>query len=264
MTAVAETLVDRMQSVDWTAVESSLETHGFARLPAVLAPDECDALSALYTDEHRFRSRIDMARFRFGAGEYKYFTAPLPEIVRSLRKDLYGRLAPIANRWTVRLVRPAGRPEVRLKPDTTDDSTFDGAVGDRPYPPRLDDFLARCHHAGQTRPTPLLLSYKAGGYNCLHQDIYGDLAFPLQAVFVLSRAGTDYSGGEFLLVEQRPRAQSRGHALRIDQGSGIVFATRERPVAGTRGDYRVVMRHGVSTITNGARMSLGIIFHDAR
>ena len=244
MTAVAETIVDRLDTFDWTGVEASLEEHGFARLPAVLDPVECRTLADLYSQDTLFRSRIDMSRFRFGAGEYKYFSAPLPPIVQSLRKELYARLVPIANRWTV-----------RLKPDTTVDQS---------YPPNLDDFVTRCHAAGQTRPTPLLLSYAAGGYNCLHQDIYGDLAFPLQVVFALSRADLDYQGGEFLLVEQRPRAQSRGHVVRIEQGAGVIFATRERPVSGTRGDYRVTMRHGVSTVTDGFRMSLGIIFHDAR
>jgi hypothetical protein len=168
--------------------------------------------------------------------------------VQTLREKLYAGLAPIANRWTARLNRGGvGNP-----PDPL------------PYPARLDGFLARCHKAGQTRPTPLLLSYTTGGYNCLHQDIYGDVAFPLQTVFVLSHADTDYTGGDFLLVEQRPRAQSRGHAVRVPHGAGLVFSTRERPVGGTRGDYRVVMRHGVSTVTSGSRMSLGIIFHDAK
>ena len=244
MTAVAERIVDRVEATDWAGVESSLDAQGFAQLPAILEPDECDLLAGLYSQDARFRSRIDMSRFRFGVGEYKYFTAPLPALVQSLRETLYGRLAPIANRWADRL----HKSEVRsLK-----------------YEAGLDGFLARCHAAGQTRPTPLLLSYRAGGYNCLHQDIYGDLAFPLQAVFALNRPGVDYHGGEFLLIEQRPRAQSRGHALRIEQGAGIVFATRERPVSGTRGDYRVTMRHGVSTITQGSRMTLGVIFHDAR
>ena len=241
MSAVAETLIDRLDCLDWTSVGASLDAQGFAQLPAVLEQDECEALAACYKDERRFRSRIDMSRFRFGVGEYKYFAAPLPPVVQTLREKLYAGLAPIANRWKARLDRDP-----------------------LPYPARLDDFLARCHKAGQTRPTPLLLSYTTGGYNCLHQDIYGDLAFPLQTVFVLSRAGTDYTGGDLLLVEQRPRAQSRGHAVRVPQGAGLVFATRDRPVAGTRGDYRVVMRHGVSTITSGSRMSLGIIFHDAK
>lgn len=247
MTAVAETIADRVEAVAWAGVDASLEAQGFAPLPAILEPSECDLLAGLYPQDVRFRSRIDMSRFRFGVGEYKYFAAPLPALVHSLRETLYARLAPIANRWSDRLRRES---EIRnLKSE---------------FPPALDEFLARCHSAGQTRPTPLLLSYNAGGYNCLHQDIYGDLAFPLQAVFALKRPGEDYQGGEFLLVEQRPRAQSRGHAVRIQQGAGIVFATRERPVAGTRGDYRVTMRHGVSTITCGNRMTLGIIFHDAQ
>ena len=200
----------------------------------------------------RFRSRIDMARFRFGVGEYKYFAAPLPPVVQTLREDLYAGLAPIANSWIARL-----KPSRYENGDTPKPSRSE-------YPGTLDGFLRSCHAAGQTRPTPLLLSYTAGGYNCLHQDIYGDLAFPLQVVFVLSRAGVDYTGGEFLLVEQRPRAQSRGHAIDVEQGAAVVFATRERPVAGARGSYRVVMRHGVSTLTSGSRMSLGIIFHDAK
>ena len=247
MTAVAPTVSDRLASLDWADVEASLEAQGFAVLPALLDPDECAALAHLYSQDARFRSRIDMSRFRFGAGEYKYFAAPLPLLVQSMREALYARLAPIANRWLQRL-----GPKSEI------------CTGKSEFPVALEDFLARCHEAGQTRPTPLLLSYTAGGYNCLHQDIYGDVAFPLQAVFSLTRAEIDYHGGELLLVEQRPRAQSRGHAARIDQGAGIVFATRERPVAGTRGDHRVTMRHGVSTVTSGSRMTLGIIFHDAR
>jgi hypothetical protein len=247
MTAVADTIVDRLDAVDWAGVGTSLDAQGFATLPAVLDPVECEALADLYSQDSRFRSRIDMSRFRFGVGEYKYFAAPLPAVVTSLREAFYARLAPIANRWADRLGR---KSEIKtLKSE---------------FPPALDEFLERCHKAGQTRPTPLLLSYTAGGYNCLHQDIYGDLAFPLQVVLALSRVDADYEGGEFLLVEQRPRAQSRGHALRIEQGAGVVFATRERPAAGTRGDYRVNMRHGVSTVTRGSRMTLGLIFHDAR
>lgn len=247
MTAVAETVADRVEALDWADVAASLDAQGFAQLPAILEPSECDLLAGLYSQGARFRSRIDMSRFRFGVGEYKYFAAPLPPLVQSLRETFYARLAPIANEWSARL---SGK----------------SAISNRQFafPLTLDAFLSLCHAVGQTRPTPLLLSYAAGGYNCLHQDIYGDVAFPLQAVFALNRAGVDYQGGEFLLVEQRPRAQSRGHALRIEQGAGIVFATRERPVAGTRGDYRVTMRHGVSTITRGRRMTLGIICHDAR
>jgi hypothetical protein len=209
----------------------------------ILTSEKCEALAELYQDDSRFRSRIDMARFRFGAGEYKYFAAPLPAIVQALREELYARLAPIANHWIAQL-------------------KSNGASSS--YPDTLDKFLRKCHAAGQTRPTPLLLSYTAGGYNCLHQDLYGELAFPLQVVFVLRRAGIDYTGGELLLVEQRPRAQSRGHAIVVEQGAGVIFATRDRPIAGARGAYRIVMRHGVSTITSGARMSLGVIFHDAK
>jgi hypothetical protein len=243
---------DSIDELDWAAAEASLDAQGFARLPAILGPDECESLAALYSNDALFRSRIDMARFRFGVGEYKYFAAPLPPVVQMLREGLYARLAPIANSWIARL-----KPSRYENGDTPKPSRSE-------YPGTLDGFLRSCHAAGQTRPTPLLLSYTAGGYNCLHQDIYGDLAFPLQVVFVLSRAGVDYTGGEFLLVEQRPRAQSRGHAIAVEQGAAVVFATRERPVAGARGSYRVVMRHGVSTITSGHRMSLGIIFHDAR
>jgi hypothetical protein len=241
-----ERLVERVPTLDWPAIESSLDAQGFAKLPVVLDPAECDALACLYLQEAPFRSRIDMARYRFGSGEYKYFAAPLPPVVQSLRENLYSRLAPIANKWRGRL----RESEVRSQKYE--------------YPAELDEFLTRCHEAGQTRPTPLLLSYVAGDYNCLHQDVYGALAFPLQVVFALSRAGEDYQGGELLLVEQRPRAQSRGHALRIEQGAAVIFATCERPMAGTRGDYRVNMRHGVSTVTEGARMTLGLIFHDAQ
>lgn len=230
----------RIDSLAWGDIEQSLDTKGFAVLPPLVSASHCTELRALYDDAARFRSRVEMERFRFGVGEYKYFAAPLPELVRRLRHELYPHLAPIANRWMATL-----REKVR-------------------YPGALDEFLERCHRAGQRRPTPLLLSYTAGGYNCLHQDIYGEIAFPLQVVFGLSRPGVDYTGGELLLVEQRPRAQSRGHAVAIEQGAAVIFATRERPVPGVRGAYRVVMRHGVSTITSGARMTLGIIFHDAK
>jgi hypothetical protein len=179
-----------------------------------------------------------MARHRFGEGEYKYFAAPLPPLVAALRTQIYPRLVPVANRWAA-------------------------ALGTDPYPPTLAAYLARCAAAGQRRPTPLLLRYAAGGYNCLHQDLYGALAFPLQLTCVLSEVGEDYSGGEFLLVEQRPRSQSRGEAIVLRRGDAIVFATRHRPVAGARGSYRVTMRHGVSRLRSGERMSLGIIFHDA-
>ena len=231
-----------MERVEWHTVEAGLDAQGFAPIPPLLTAGECAELAALYEDEARFRNRIQMEQFHFGAGEYKYFAVPLPPIVETLRTELYARLAPIANRWLV-----------RLNPDTKSR-----------FPDTLNAFLASCHRAGQRRPTPLLLSYREGGYNCLHQDIYGDVAFPLQVVFALGQPGVDYTGGQFLLVEQRPRAQSRGHAMTIDQGAGVVFSTRERPAAGARGAYRVVMRHGISTVTSGARMSLGIIFHDGK
>jgi uncharacterized protein len=239
-----------VSAIDWVAAEAALDRDGFARLPVMLSADECGSLAALYWDDTRFRSRIDMTRFRFGVGEYKYFAAPLPPIVQTLREELYPHLAAVANRWMVRLKPDA----TRSKPDATCPA----------YPATLDAFLKKCHAAGQKRPTPLLLTYSAGGYNCLHQDLYGDVAFPLQVVFVLSQRDVDYTGGELLLVEQRPRAQSRGHAVAIDRGAAVIFATNHRPAAGTRGDYRVAMRHGVSTVTSGRRMSLGVIFHDAK
>ncbi|HWW82816.1 MAG TPA: 2OG-Fe(II) oxygenase [Vicinamibacterales bacterium] len=238
--AVADVFVDGIASIDWAAIGTTLDEHGFAALPALLSADECHQLAELYEDDSLFRSRIEMERFRFGVGEYKYFAAPLPPRIQTLRTELYRRLVPIANRWTERL------------------------GSSQRFPETLERFLKRCHDAGQTRPTPLLLTYETGGYNCLHQDIYGDVAFPLQVVFVLSRHDVDYRGGEFLLVEQRPRAQSRGYSVTIERGAGLVWATRERPVSGSRGTYRVVMRHGVSTITSGSRRSLGIIFHDAK
>jgi hypothetical protein len=244
-----DVMTRRLTSLDWGGIDASLDGQGFARIPSILNAEECSSLASLYNDDSRFRSRIDMERFRFGVGEYKYFAAPVPAIVQTLREQLYARLVPIANRWLGRL-----KPGVRT----------DGSGHARGYPDTLDKYLHRCHAAGQKRPTPLLLSYSAGGYNCLHQDIYGDLAFPLQVVLMLSRRDEDYTGGEFLLVEQRPRAQSRGHAMAVEQGAGVIFATRERPVEGARGSYRVAMRHGVSTVTSGARMTLGIIFHDAR
>lgn len=253
----------RADRVDWGAAAASLDDRGFAPLPPLLTPDECRALAAMYADDARFRSRIEMERFRFGAGEYKYFAAPLPAIVQELREALYGRLAPIANGWGARLspsrLRRFGAPG---KPCATADHT--ASLQASGYPATLGEFLDRCHRAGQRRPTPLLLTYGAGGYNCLHQDVYGELVFPLQVVVLLSRPDADFTGGEFLLVEQRPRAQSRGHAVRIEQGAGVVFAVRERPAAGARGDSRVSMRHGVSTILSGRRTTLGIIFHDAR
>ena len=228
-------------SLDWDAMARSLDERGHAAAPApVLTAGECRELIALYDEDRRFRSRIDMARFRFGEGEYKYFANPLPPIVLELRRRLYPPLAAIANRWMEQLGE------------------------DERYPASLDTFLKRCAARGQTKPTPLLLRYEAGGYNCLHQDVYGDVAFPLQAVVFLSVPNVDYEGGEFLLVEQRPRAQSMGDIVPAGQGRLAVFTTRVRPVRGARGFYRVQMRHGVTRVHRGRRFTLGIIFHDAR
>lgn len=230
----------RVRALDWAAIERSLWESGYARTAPLLTPDECTGLVALYGDDSRFRSRVDMARFRFGVGDYKYFAHPLPPLVADLRRELYPSLAAVANRW-------------------------EQALGSRRrYPPDLDGLLARCRRAGQTKPTPLMLHYEAGGYNCLHQDLYGDIAFPLQATGFLSRRELDYRGGEFLLVEQRPRAQSRGEAIATEQGELVVFTTRFRPVAGARGHHRAAVRHGVSRVTAGTRYTLGVIFHDAK
>jgi uncharacterized protein len=231
---------DRLAALDWSAMERSLWEHGYAKTPPVLTSDECAQLIALYPDATRFRSRVDMAQFRFGVGEYKYFAAPLPPLVEELRVHAYPPLAAIANQWEVAL-------------DTA-------AL----HPPELGALLARCRKKGQTKPTPLLLHYETGGYNCLHQDLYGEIVFPLQLTCFLSRRGVDYDGGDFLLVEQRPRAQSKGEAIHTEQGEILVFTTRYRPVEGARGYYRATMRHGVSRLTRGERYTLGVIFHDAK
>ena len=230
----------RVAAFDWPRIDRELDASGYALTGPVLTRAECTELIALYPQRERFRSRVDMTRLRYGVGEYKYFARPLPKIIEQLRATLYGRLAPAANRWGKLL----------------DD--------DEPYPASLSAFIESCAEHGQARPTPLLLRYETGGYNCLHQDLYGDVAFPFQFTCVLSKLGDDFEGGEFLLVEQRPRAQSRGEAIVMDQGEGIIFTNRYRPVAGTRGHYRVNVRHGVSTLHGGERYSLGIIFHDAR
>jgi len=231
---------ERVAELEWPRMTRDLDEKGYALTGALLAPEECAALVALYPERERFRSRVDMTRLRYGVGEYKYFARPLPKMVQQFRAALYPRLAPVANRWS------------RLLDDS------------EPYPASLAAFIKTCAAHGQDRPTPLLLKYAAGGYNCLHQDLYGDIAFPLQFTCMLSRRDRDFAGGEFLLVEQRPRAQSRGEAISMDQGEGIIFTNRYRPVAGTRGHYRVNVRHGVSTLRTGERYSLGIIFHDAR
>jgi hypothetical protein len=230
----------RLRRLDWPGIEQALWGQGYARTPPVLAPRECRALAALWGDERRFRARVDMARLRFGVGEYRYFARPLPALVAALRAAAFEALAPLANRWMEAL----GAPER--------------------FPPRLPELLARCAACGQTRPTPLLLRYEAGGYNCLHRDLYGDVVFPLQLTCFLSRRGIDYEGGEFLLLEQRPRAQSRAEAVAAEQGELVIFPTAVRPARTARGVVRLAMRHGVSRVTRGERYALGIIFHDAR
>jgi uncharacterized protein len=231
---------DRLDQLDWKAIEVSLWQRGYAKTDSLLSAEECDALIGLYSKDQQFRSRIDMKRFRFGEGEYKYFTYPLPPLVQALREHIYPRLAVIANAWA----RALGQSDL--------------------FPLSHDTLLAFCRRNAQIKPTPLLLHYAAGGYNCLHQDIYGAIAFPLQLTAFLSRPSHDFSGGEFLLVEQRPRTQSRGEVLTPEQGEIVIFATRHRPVQGSRGYYRVNMRHGVSTVHSGSRFTLGVIFHDAQ
>ena len=233
-------IADRLAVLDWAALERSLWEHGHAKTPPVLTAAECTDLIALYGDESRFRSRVDMARLRFGVGEYKYFAAPLPPLVEALRVHAYPPLAAIANQWEVAL----GTAVL--------------------HPPALSALLARCRKKGQTKPTPLMLHYQTGGYNCLHQDLYGEVVFPLQLTCFLSRRGVDYDGGDFLLVEQRPRAQSKGESICTEQGEMLIFTTRYRPVQTPRGYYRAAMRHGVSRLTRGERYTLGVIFHDAK
>jgi uncharacterized protein len=233
-------VASRIERLDWTAMRASLDDRGSATTPALLTPAECDELIALYEHREAFRNRVVMERFGYGLGEYKYFANPLPPIVSTMRTALYERLAPIASDW-IRAMR----------------------LGDG-FPAGLDDFIETCHRAGQLKPTPLMLQYAAGGYNCMHQDLYGEIFFPLQVTIVLSRREKDFSGGEFLLTEQRPRAQSRCEAITLERGEAIVFATRWRPVRGTRGYYRVNVRHGVSRLRTGRRFALGIIFHDAK
>ncbi len=230
---------DGLVNFDWAAITTELDSRGCAVLRGLLAPDACRSLVALYCDDSRFRNRIVMGRHGFGRGEYRYFKYPLPPRVQELRSALYPHLAPIANEWHGRL----------------GNSTR--------FPPHLDTFLAQCHAAGQTRPTPLLLQYGPEDYNCLHQDLYGERVFPLQLTLLLSRPGRDFTGGEFLLTEQRPRMQSRAEVVPLRQGDGVVFAVHYRPVTGSRGDYRVNLRHGVSRVRSGQRHTLGVIFHDA-
>jgi hypothetical protein len=238
-TSDAAAIRRRVAAYDWHAVAEALDAHGYARLPRLLTAAQCRAAEESWDDEQRFRSFIDMARHGYGEGHYRYFANPLPPLVSALRTHLYPRLARIANGWEARLDRAPG------------------------WPPTLGALRARCHAAGQRRPTPLLLRYTADGYNCLHQDRYGDVWFPLQVVCPLSRVDADYEGGELLLVEQRPRMQSRASALRLARGEGLIFPGRERPVEGARRPYRVQVRHGVSRLISGQRSALGVIFHDA-
>jgi hypothetical protein len=229
----------RVASVPWSVIERDLDALGSAVIPGLLTTDECAALTAGYGEDAAFRSRVVMARHGFGRGEYQYFAYPLPELVARLRSALYPALVPIANRWNA-------------------------AMGiDVRYPDRHADFIDRCHAAGQLRPTPLLLRYGTGDYNCLHQDLYGEHVFPLQVAILLSQPQRDFSGGEFVLTEQRPRMQSRAEVVPLQRGDAVVFAVHHRPVQGTRGAYRVKLRHGVSRVRSGHRHALGVIFHDA-
>jgi uncharacterized protein len=232
---------DCKPDVDWEKVLSQLDERGFALLTGVLPTNTCDAFVALYDDEGKFRSRIDMARYAFGRGEYKYFSYPLPPVVQQLRSSMYPHLAPLANEWLDRL----GSKQAS-------------------YPKELSDFTRQCHREDQKRPTPLMLKYGAGDFNRLHQDLYGDIFFPFQATFFLSQSGKDFTGGEFVLSEQQPRRQSRIEVLAPNQGDAVIFSVDHRPVRGARGYYRARLRHGVSTVRSGSRYTLGIIFHDAK
>jgi uncharacterized protein len=238
-TSSVEGVAARIRAMDWDVAAQDLDAAGNAVLKGLLSPDECRSLAALYPEDDIFRSRVVMARHGFGRGEYKYFAYPLPAIIGDLRTALYPRLAPIANHWNEAL-----------------------GLGGR-YPAAHPEFIARCHEAGQRKPTPLLLQYQAGDFNCLHQDVYGEHVFPLQVAILLSRPGPDFTGGEFVMTEQRPRMQSRAEVVPLGQGDAVVFTVRNRPVQGTRGVYRVNLRHGVSRIRSGHRHTLGIIFHDA-
>jgi hypothetical protein len=230
----------RVDKIDWTEAGRELDAQGCAVLQGLLSPEECRAIAAYYPDDNHFRSRIVMGRHGFGRGEYKYFSYPLPELIAGLRPALYAKLRDVAGGWNEAM-----------------------GIGIR-YPEAHDAFLKRCHAAGQTRPTPLLLQYQAGDYNCLHQDLYGEHVFPLQVAILLSEPGRDFTGGEFVLAEQRPRMQSRPEVVPLRQGDGVVFAVHVRPVQGTRGIYRVNLRHGVSRVRSGHRHTLGVIFHDAK
>jgi uncharacterized protein len=232
---------ERIDAVDWSTADESLSARGYAVTDPILTREECASIVSLYNEPTCFRSHIIMERHRFGVGDYKYFSHPLPELVSDLRTAAYPHLAKVANNWAK-------------------------AFGENkpPFPLDHSTFLKVCHKKGQTKPTPLVLHYEAGGYNCLHQDLYGEIAFPLQMVFLLGQQGRDWEGGEFLLVEQQPRAQSKAEVVASNQGQAIIFTTRYRPVKGSRGYYRVNLRHGVSRVHRGTRYTLGIIFHDAK
>ena len=237
---MSQPIAQRIDRYDWSAAGAELQNFGCAVLPGLLTSGECAEIAALYPHEQHFRSHIHMARHGFGKGEYRYFKYPLPALIEELRTALYPRVATVANDWNERMNISAR------------------------YPNRHAEYLKACHKAGQTRPTPLLLQYTAGDYNCLHQDLYGELVFPLQATILLSEPGRDFSGGEFVLTEQRPRMQSRAEVVALQQGDAVVFAVHNRPVQGTKGVYRVNLRHGVSRIRSGHRHTLGVIFHDAK
>jgi uncharacterized protein len=234
-----ESVADRLAAADWARLHAELDERGTAALPGLFDRETCRAIADSYADDAKFRSRVVMARHGFGRGEYRYFAHPLPFDLAGIRAALYCGLAPLANRWNERL-----------------------KVGTR-FPATHREFLARCHAAGQTRPTPLLLKYGAGDYNCLHRDLYGEHVFPLQMAVLLSAPAADFTGGEFVVTEQRPRMQSRVDVVPLDQGDAVLFAVSERPVTGTRGAYRVIHRHGVSRVTRGERHTLGVILHDA-
>ena len=233
-------LAAHVDALDWPQITGELDSQGCTILKGLLAPDQCRAVSALYPDDTNFRSRIVMGRHGFGRGEYKYFSYPLPDLIAQLRPALYAHLQDVANRWNESM-------GINIR-----------------YPVAHAAFLKRCHEAGQAQPTPLLLQYEAGDFNCLHQDLYGEHVFPLQVAILLSEPGRDFSGGEFVLTEQRPRMQSRPEVVPLRQGDAVVFAVHHRPVQGTRGFYRVNLRHGVSRIRSGHRHTIGVIFHDAK
>lgn len=229
----------RIAGLDWHRITSEIDERGWATTGPLLTDTERAWLAGAYDDDDLYRSRVIMARHGFGQGEYRYFAYPLPPLVHQLRLSLYERLVPLANQWRTAL------------------------GGEEPFPAKFEEYILRCHAAGQVRPTPLVLRYEPGDYNCLHQDLYGELNFPLQAAFLLSEPGRDFTGGELVLTEQRPRMQSRVHVVPLEAGEGVIFAVNHRPVQGTRGTYRVTMRHGVSPLREGRRHTLGIILHDA-